>query len=79
MTEDQRPNPFKHMGEYYWRDDKGQTHGPFKHQREALFDLLSWSYPDYKTDEFRSGLINGLLLAAPFIVVLVFICYWWFG
>ena len=29
MPEDPRPNPFKHMGEWYWRDEKGQT-GPYE-------------------------------------------------
>ena len=79
MPEDPRPNPFKHMGEWYWRDEKGQTHVPFKHQRDALFDLLSWAYPDYQPKGLRAGLVNAVMFEAPFIVLLVVVLYWWFG
>lgn len=73
---DQRSNPFKHMGQYYWRDAVGQTHGPFKHQREALFDLLSWAYPEYKP---KTHWETPVLLVALFIAIVFALFPWWFG
>lgn len=51
MTEDNQANPFRHMGQWYWRDENGQTHGPFDHQKTALFNLLSHAYPDFVKPE----------------------------
>jgi hypothetical protein len=80
MTEN-RPNPFAHMGQWYWRDADEQTHGPFKHQREALFDLLRHAYPDFQTEQekLRTGIVNAVLIELPFVIVIIALCYWWFG
>jgi hypothetical protein len=69
-----RPNPFRHMGQWYWRDSEGQTHGPFKDQRLALFDLMSAAYPEFtKTTQRAEQLINwaiiGCVVAGVWFVV----------
>ena len=81
MPEELRPNPFKHMGDWYWRDEDNQTHGPFRQQRDALFDLLRHACPDFQTDgeKLRAGIINGLLFEFPFVVLIIILLYWWFG
>jgi hypothetical protein len=71
---DQRPNPFRHMGQWYWRDSEGQTHGPFKEQKTALFDLMRSVYPEFdKTTEKAEQLVNwaiiGVFVAGVWLVV----------
>ena len=77
MSEEPRPNPFKHMGEWYWRDEKGQTHGPFKQQRDALFDLLSWAYPDYQPNGLLAGVIHALLFELSLVILILIVLFWW--
>ena len=68
---DPKPNPFRHMGQWYWTDSKGQTHGPFHEQRQALFDLLKWVYPDDRPEgALTRGIVSGLLIELPILIIL---------
>ena len=62
MTE-LRPNPFRHMGQWYWRDEDGGTHGPFHEQRDALFDLMRSAYPEFdKTTAKAEQIVNWIIV-----------------
>lgn len=69
MTE-LRPNPFRHMGQWYWRDEEGQTHGPFHEQRDALFDLMRSAYPEFdKNTERAERIVNWIIIIGMFAIV----------
>ena len=76
---DPKANPFRHMGQWYWTDENGQTHGPFNEQRVALLDLLKWAYPDYRPEGSLSrGIISGLLIEIPVLLIVAVVIWWLF-
>ena len=79
MPEAPRENPFRHMGKYYWTDENGQTHGPFDHQKTALFNLLKHAYPDFKPEPVSAGIWHAALFELPLAVLFIIFCYWLFG
>lgn len=38
-------NPFRHMGQYYWRDEQHRMYGPYRLYSDALYDLLDHTTP----------------------------------
>jgi hypothetical protein len=70
-----KENPFRHMGKYYWTDENGATHGPFPQQKDALYDCLTYSYPDFKGHQLDES--TKVLLEALGLIIGIGVLWWW--